>query len=340
MAKPTKKAAALAAELQNSSLLQNIDEKATPEMPSPEFELQYNPIVAGHIKEAKDNEFIGDLDLSRVPLTIAIKDVDSLTPEQFTMSRRDGFGASDSSIIMGVNPYTTLEQLIQQKTSGVLSADEKAISLKVAVRKGNDLEPLIMEKTSKIFGEPVVKPKDTYAFTNYPWIRINFDGVIDNDHQYIPVELKVATRWGQKHYNPSKAIYSEMEGWKPMPIDVSDQNMSLETKAANYGIPPYYYTQVQVEIMACNAPYGYLAVIFDNDWIVHMFMVYADRTMQSDFIVNSFKAWQKVEALRCQLNGTGSDSTWMEPLQSSQPTKDQDTSDPQSPQELKSPNDY
>ena len=321
-------------------LLQNIDEKVTPDMPSTDFVLQYNPLVATHIEDAKINEHIKDIDISKTPLSVVVKNVDLLSPEEFTLARRNGFGASDSSILMGVNPYSNLDDLIKQKASGGLSEEEKAISLKVAVRKGNDLEPLVIEKASKILNQEIIKPKDMYKFTAHPYMTLNFDGVINDPKQYIPCEIKVATKWGQKHYNPSKAVFSEQMGWKDLPQDVSMQNMSIESKAAAYGIPPYYYTQVQVEIMACNAPYGYLACIFDADWIVHIFMIWKDTTVQNDILINAYKAWQKVEALRWQNQKAGTVSILTEQSPSIQSGKDQTTSVIQYPPQSKSSNDY
>ena len=42
----------------------------------------------------------------------------------FAMLRRAGLGASDSSIILGVNLYTSLDELIAQKRSMVLTEKE------------------------------------------------------------------------------------------------------------------------------------------------------------------------------------------------------------------------
>ena len=75
-------------------------------------------------------------------------------PEYFAMIRRVGFGASDSSILLGVNPFPngTIEKLIEQKKSKHLTPDELAIGQMVNVRKGVDLEPLILQKFREKYG--------------------------------------------------------------------------------------------------------------------------------------------------------------------------------------------
>ena len=100
-----------------------------------------------------------------------------------------------------------------------------------------------------------------YMHKDYPFITINFDGVTGTPKQYIPAEIKVVTMYGEKHYDFSKAMYHEqINRFLPLPEDVSDRNWSIENKAAYYGIPPYYYTQLQQQqMLGLNAPFGYLS---------------------------------------------------------------------------------
>ena len=254
---------------------------------------------------AQNTEREGILNLEGLPITTDIVNIGALPNEAYAMLRRNGFGASDSSSLLNVNPYKTLADLIKEKASDTMSEEEREIGYKVSVRKGNDLEPLIMKKYEYYFGTPTIKPVDMYKFIDYPQMKINFDGVTQTSNgTYFPVEIKVATQWGQKHYNPVKTIFTEQvgigltPGFAPLPEDVSDRNWSIETKAAHYGIPPYYYTQVQVEMLALNANYGHLAVLFDKDWTLNVFHVWRDITVQNDIIIQSFKMWDKVLALR------------------------------------------
>lgn len=265
-------------------------------------ELIYTPLQEEAMATVDVQAQEQDLDLSKIPNCPIVVDVDNISQyenEVYALLRRNGFGGSDASILLGVNPYKTIEDLIKEKASNVLSEEEKAIGDKTAVRKGNDLEPLIIDKFHKAFNITTLKPTDMYAFREYPFLKMNFDGVaVPKEGPMFPVEIKVVTYYGEKHYDKSKAIYREGEGFFPYPINVADRNYSVQTKAAHYGIPPYYYTQIQMEMLALNAEFGLLTVMFDKTWRLCTFYIYRDAAVQNQVILNGFKAWDRVQALR------------------------------------------
>lgn len=242
----------------------------------------------------------GKLDISQLDLIVDVPDIDQYPNEQYAILRKHGLGTSDSSILCGVNPYTTLPELIQEKSRDYLTEEEKEVGNKSAVKKGRDCEPIIIEKHSRILQRRIIKPTDMYRHKDFPWLKFNFDGVIDKvdlgdgRYQYIPDEIKVVTVYGQKHYDPTKAYYRESIGFLDLPEDHSKENNSIETKAAEYGIPPYYYTQLQQQIFGLNAPYGYLTVMFDRDWEVVSFFVYRDDACIQQILTQGFKTWQKI----------------------------------------------
>ena len=142
-----------------------------------------------------------------------------------------------------------------------------------------------------------------YRFKEYPYLTMNFDGVTDlKGKQYVPVEIKVCTFKGEKHYNKFKALFDEAlpEGAQARPeqTDISEGNLSIEERAAHYGIPPYYFTQLQQEMMALDAPFGFIAVLFESDWYVRIFKVWKDPKTQNAIILNGYKIWKKVEAIK------------------------------------------
>ena len=243
------------------------------------------------------------LDLSQLDLIIDVPDIDKYPNEQYAMLRKRGLGTSDSSILCGVNPYTTYTELIQEKCRNFLTPEELEVGNKTAVRKGRDLEPMIIDKFGKIIHRIVIKPTDMYRHKDFPWLKFNFDGVVDKiqledgRYQYIPAEIKVVTKYGQKHYDPTKAWYREFTGITTAEEDHHAENNSIETKAAEYGIPPYYYTQLMQQIFGLNAPYGYLTVLFDDTWEVVSFRVFRDEATINTILTNGFKAWQKI----CQI---------------------------------------
>lgn len=190
--------------------------------------------------------------------------------------------------------------MVQEKCRDYLTADEKAVGDKTAVKKGRDLEPLIITKHSKILNKRIIKPSDMYRHKDYPWLKFNFDGVIDKldmgngKYQYIPDEIKVVTQYGVKHYDANKAVYRQSLGYLSDPEHYEDTNNSIETKAALYGIPPYYYTQLQQQIFGLDAPYGFLTVLFDSTWEVVSFLVYRDNKTIETILTQGFKTWNKI----------------------------------------------
>lgn len=239
------------------------------------------------------------IDLSYAGLRVAVKDISSLIgTEEFTIARRKGLGTSDSSVVLGVNPYKTRKELIKEKASDTLSEEEKAIGQKASVRMGNDLEPVIIAKFSKFFNLPCWKPTDMYEHTQYPYIKYNFDGITGVEGAYVPAEIKVVTARGEKHYNPEKAIFNEQVGFKQPPADVTRDNISIVSKAFHYGIPPYYYTQLQQEIMGCGSDFGYLSVLFARNWEYYTFFVHRDEAVINAIITEGYKVWEQV----CSVN--------------------------------------
>ena len=153
-------------------------------------------------------------------------------------------------------------------------------------------------------GRRIIKPIHMYAHKDYPYIKFNFDGVLDKvlldngEYQYIPDEIKVVTTYGVKHYNKAKAIFSESKGWSDIPPHYELIGKTIEEKAAMYGIPPYYYTQLQQQIFGLDAPYGYLTVLFENNWEIHSFFVWRDQKLINQLILEDTKTWNTIENKR------------------------------------------
>jgi putative phage-type endonuclease len=252
------------------------------------------------IIQASEAEDEARLNLTGLPIEIYIPNINLVDNDTFIKVRRETFGGSDSSVVLGVNPYKTKEELIEEKLRTEPTAEEKAISEKTAVKKGRDLEPLIIQKFQKAFKAPTIKPVDMYRFKDYPYLSMNFDGVTGDEKQYIPAEIKVVTMYGEKHYDVTKAMFNEIEGFKAIPEDVSTRNWSIENKAAYYGIPPYYYTQVQQEMMALNAPFGHLSVLLDRTWVMYTFYIYRDIAVQHELIVEGYRLFNIIQKAKAE----------------------------------------
>lgn len=213
--------------------------------------------------------------------------------EEFAMIRRSGLGASDSSIILGVNKWKTVEDLIKEKRSTVLTEEEISVGKKAAVRKGHDVEPIILDKFSKQFTE-TIKPDPMYRFINEPQLTLNFDGVSKIGDTLVPVEAKCVSPYGDKYWDKTKAITS-LSQTREYRVGYGDVAHHIEESAKLYGIPGYYYTQIQQQMMALNAPFGYFAVIFDKDWEFKVFFITKDEYVQQELINKSREVWDKIK---------------------------------------------
>lgn len=241
-----------------------------------------------------------DQDLEVMGLEITCPDAYELAKfnkDEFIKIRRNSFGASDSSILLGVNPFDDIHKLIEKKCATEITDEEREIGEKENVRKGADLEPLILNKFESWSKFDTYKPDAMYKIKVQPQLTVNFDGVIKLDQVFIPVEAKFVSVFAHKYWNRAKAIKAPHEG---MPIRCAGKDIQTHIKdtADAYGIPPYYFTQVQQQLFALNAPFGYLAALFDKGWELLVYKIFADNPTQMALIDISARAWKTVEEKR------------------------------------------
>ena len=215
-------------------------------------------------------------------LVVKIEHIDQVSEEEYAMLRKESFGGSDSSILCGVNLYKTLNQLIKEKNCKYITDEEKEVGNKAIVRKGKDLEPIILDKAAQELGIEINKPTAMFEFKEEPIVTLNYDGVAEENQVLIPIEAKLVSKYGEKYYNKNKTLEENKE--VDMKIEGDSLEAHIKRKALRIGIPAYYYTQVQQEIMGLNAPYGYLAVLFDDSWTFKLYLVKADNYVQNKII--------------------------------------------------------
>ena len=215
-------------------------------------------------------------------LVVKIAHIDQVSEEEYAMLRKESFGGSDSSILCGVNLYKTLNQLIKEKNCKYITDEEKEVGNKAIVRKGKDLEPIILDKAAQELGIKINKPTAMFEFKEEPILTLNYDGVAEENQVLIPIEAKLVSKYGEKYYNKDKTLEENKE--VDMKIEGDSLEAHIKRKALRIGIPAYYYTQVQQEIMGLNAPYGYLAVLFDDSWTFKLYLVKADNYVQNKII--------------------------------------------------------
>ena len=221
--------------------------------------------------------------IGRGILDVAIENVQSMSNDEYALVRKNGFGASDSSILCEVNLYKTMQQLITEKNAKYLTQKEKEVGEKPIVKKGYDLEPIILNKAEEQLKITIHKPNDMFKFKGVDGLTVNYDGVLElEDGILIPIEAKLVSKYGEKYYN--KSISEAVAKTIDVTVEGTDLASHIKRKALKLGIPAYYYTQVQQEIMGLNAPYGYLAVLFDDSWTFKLYLVKADNYVQNKII--------------------------------------------------------
>lgn len=223
---------------------------------------------------------------------IGAKNAIEMTTEEFVQSRTNTFGASDAAVLLKVAYSSarvrmkTIEELIQEK---VTNSFDESISKKASVRKGKNLEDYIIGRLENIFDTKIIKPAHMYI--DHKGLATNFDGIIFKniiknniveDLQPIPFEVKLCTMYARKNYhwgvgsrefqpNPQLPIMPRI-----IPPKTSSIAEHIKYMAKHYGIPAYYYTQIQQQILFLNAPYGYVGVMDDNEWEVFTFHIPRD----------------------------------------------------------------
>ena len=237
-------------------------------------------------------------------LTTLVENIQAISDDEYALERRKGLGASDSSVILGLNPYKTREDLIIEKRSPTISDTERAIKTKDAVRKGFDLEPIILQKFGKLMEcDTPIKPPSMYQITATPCLTINFDGIhiMYTDEQtvdyLIPVEAKFVTTYGDKYYNREHAFKREIGDCilHKNCRAYGDSIDRIKAKSEAVGIPPYYYTQVQQQMYGLGSPFGYLVALHDKGWETVVYFVPRDEECIRNIIVAGTKTWIKVQ---------------------------------------------
>jgi len=95
--------------------------------------------------------------------------------------RKQGLGASDAPVIMGISPYKTRYQLWEEKTG---LADHSAGNW--ATKRGNEMEP--RARADYEMRNNIEMPVAFVEHKDYPFIRASLDGY--NEHESIILEIK------------------------------------------------------------------------------------------------------------------------------------------------------
>ena len=235
---------------------------------------------------------------------VLIANVQDMPNEQYALERKKGLGATDSSVYLGLMTKFSkdVSTVVEEKCRTALTKEEEAIGNLEAVRKGRDLEDLILAKFSKVHDcEKPMKPKHMYCVDGFEYLTVNYDGVLFENEHYVPVECKFVTVGGNKNYNQLLAVEREV-------VEITQRSTAQNTgytqgdlvgmitaRAAVCGIPPYYYTQIQQQMLGLDAPYGYLAAMHDKGWELCIYKVPRDEEVIRAIKIEGNKTWSKIE---------------------------------------------
>ena len=238
------------------------------------------------------------------------------TDEEFALLRRQGLGASDASIYLGLQTkWRDTEDLIRNKLSKELTEDELDMRKKLAPKMGHATEDLNLQLFSEFMGLTATKDVKMYKLKDYPYLTINFDGICTENDKQIPVEAKLVGIFADKYWNFTDWIgrkITDAQGhilsaahdyngyWDASPaykgtyFTTSTVLAHCEQAAEIYGIPAYYYAQIQQQMLGLDAPYGYFTVLRLKKMEHHVFKVWADEWLQKKIVLQGYRVWERI----------------------------------------------
>lgn len=235
---------------------------------------------------------------------IVYKDIDQVSEEEFKQIRMDWFGASDSSKLLDVNPFPngTKKDLVKEKLTNEV---DESIGKKASVRMGKDIEHIIMDKVEKYLrtfhNKPlaIIKPSNMYGMYE-SMLGTNFDGVYVTPDIVFPIEIKAVTKYGRKYYDFKKSCAYQIEGeWQPnRPIVEVCQGTDYENIAHSLGIPVYYYTQTQQQILTAGSNFALLAVMDVDNWDIHIFYIPRNESCIQELINTGTEEALKIRTIK------------------------------------------
>ena len=267
----------------------------------------------------KDYDELLTEELAKRDIIVRAENASTMSQDDFKEIRFDGFGASDSSRIMNVNPFPggSPQELLQDKID---RAHDETIGHKASVRMGRELEGFIIDKIMNLTELVIFKPSHMYG-KEWNGLNTNFDGVLIEDDKFIAAEVKTISMYGVKYYDFTKAI--------PLESDIGEINEDFESELTNKevellyapdsyrpemraierhihfnaeraGIPTYYYTQLQQQIDFLGTDYGYLFALNTKTWTIHAFKVARDEHTINSLNARAKKLYDKLTEARDQ----------------------------------------
>ncbi len=178
--------------------------------------------------------------------------------EKWRELRKDYIGGSDSSVVLGLNPYKTANELFYEKIRCPINEFKGNIATKV----GNLLENLVAEIFADKTGFKLIEDTNIYQSIENPFMMANLDYMVE-DHQGNRALLECKT-----------SSYFKGDAWKK-------------------GVPIEYEVQCRHYMAIMGIDVCYIACLYDNNdnsFIYHI--IERDLKMEKIIIENERLFWE------------------------------------------------
>ena len=180
-----------------------------------------------------------------------------LTREEWLELRRNGIGGSDASVVMGKNPWRSIQQLWEDKT-GKTQVQENSNEY---TYWGNVMEGIIRKEFMNRTGLKVRQKHFMMFHPQFSFMFADVDGIVTDEQ-------------GEKCIFEAKTVsqYREDE-WK------------------NGKIPTEYMMQVQHYLAVCNMQKAYIAALIGGNHFIY-YTILRDEEMIADLVYAEKKFWE------------------------------------------------
>ncbi len=219
-------------------------------------------------------------------LNVLVEEINPFNDEEFIKLRKGTFGASDSHALLGLSRFKTKQTLIEEKlTDKPLQPLAKSPQLLAGKYLEDGIMNLIADEYFKCY---VHKPVSMYGIKD-SLLAVNYDGVLFYDDKLTALEIKYCSANGARYYDFAKAVsYNNINTVKRFNFN---QKLSLEKHvnyaASHYGIPPYYYTQLQQQIIPLDTDICFLGVFNSTNSQTYVFVIHKDERVAKELIEQS-----------------------------------------------------
>ena len=119
----------------------------------------------------------------------------TITKEQLE-ERRYGLGASDISVLMGLNKWRSSYDLWLEKTGQKEPGD---LSGNDSIYWGNALEDVAAKRYERETGRTVYEPQETFRHPDYPFLMAHVDRLVVGEDRGVEIKTSVSdSGWGQE----------------------------------------------------------------------------------------------------------------------------------------------